>query len=652
MPLIPALYLNARLSRMSEYNPCCFCLGTETDVPPFGKLKDAEDFVNPCSTCTLNTHRKCLLDWFSSLPTDKLKVVDALSVTAADAAEAFTPHDREELGLQGGANGSQNDGDGGAEVMEENFEMLISPQQVNRWINNMTLNLGGRFDAAAMSGQLVLLVASCPQCKGDITFSMKRSQLLSLSTSARTLLTRTAQIGCVFTVMVLAITGVISILYIGLTTCGLKIVDALVPGPLLVKMLLKAGSATLVSRLRQFMDLNAYSMDTMELALLHGMIDPLKFARIPILPIVLYRMRSLSLISCLVGIKTTQVSIRRSNMQSSEIADSATAAAAADDATQATVTYNLQLNAWITEFMINGYLSSLGNHKLVKALYANFVNNVNVLQGIDFWNVNNMVSLLVPLRWLYDLFYRLTLNRLYFNLAMKIRPRDIANSLPPHEFERLEQLDSSILSYDGDLQYLRAKADHHVEQQYASSPSPPSMLRNVIKSVKKKVHYLRLCQAADLPRQYALTKTSAWLLETKACIENDYLTTLLYQSFTLRCLTTVLWPYFSSKVGAVIFKTLLRRLVGKVPPNTILLLANIIGLVGVVFAKDCINLYLCSKKAQQLSNMVVIGDLASKRRQEASITPPVTSPVADVGQQQQPYMLNFPGGYSMSIRLG
>lgn len=608
---------------MSDYNPCCFCLGNDTDVPPFGRLSDAQAFVNPCSRCSLTTHRKCLLDWFSSLPSDKLKVVDAL-ISNTRVSESHGESHAESADLNDDGVLNQNEGideneDG------ENFQVLISPQQISTWINSLIASFGVNFDPATLEGSFVLLLAPCPQCKGDITFSMKRSQILSLSSSARTALTRSTQYFCVATVVVSAVTGIFSLTYVALTDCGLRIMNSLVPGPLLVKMLQKPATVNTISLI---LDFNAYSFDNLELALSKGVIDPFKFSRIPILPIMLYRMRSSSMISCLLGITTPN------------LANSGT------NSTSSSMSYNNLSHTWLTEIMINGYISSLGNHKLIKSLVNNVLNKDSLFKGVDFWNVNNMISLLIPLRWLYDLFYRLTINRLHFNLAMKIRPRDIANSLSPAEFERLEEYDSKLSTYTGDFQYLKKQSELFVERQYSESSSS-SIITSMIKSMKKKLHYYRSCRKTDIPQQYLKTKLSAWLLETKACFDNDYSTTLLYKSFTLRCMTTILWPFLSSKLGGVIYNYILKNSSSNIPRNKLMLLANIIGLVGVVFLKDCVNLYLCLKKAQQISNMVVIYDLdESKRRKKNGDAQDHSSE-----QEPEPYMLNFPGGYSMSIRL-
>lgn len=648
---------------MSDYNPCCFCLGGDTDVPPFGKLEDAQDFVEPCERCSLTTHRKCLLDWFNSLPADKLKVMDCLFLTNTTARHSG---EHSELHSQYSTPDSPGEEEAQEEeiptVIAENadewglalsyFEIRLSGQLLNRLMTTMSSGLGSHLSSEGplAQGRLVLLVASCPQCKGDVTFSMKRSQLLALNSGVRTLVTRTVQAGCVFTILASAVTGVLSMSYIGLSTCGLKIMDSIVPGPLLVNILRKptipGASLTLL------FDLNSYSVDTMEMALSRGIIDPFKFSRIPVLPLVLYRMRSSSLISCIVGstgsrsIHSTTGSTTNNTSTNNNTNNTDNIANHTSNNANAWKDTSNNMQAWITEIMINGYISGLGNHELAQTIFSNFMNSKSLLAKVDFWNVNNMISMIIPLRWLYDLLYRLTLNRMHFNLTMKIRPRDIANSLDPIELDHLEQLGSNIANYEGDFAYLYKKAGQIVDSE--SRNSLPSFFSPLIKLIKRKVYYYQACQKSDLPLQYLRARFASWMAGTKACIKHDYSTTLLYKSFTLRCVTSILWPFLSSKVGSILFKSLLKysRKFDHIPKSKLLLLANIIGLLGVVFIKDCFNLYLCSKKANQISDMLVMSDvmndLGTKVTEFANI---------EAGEYQDPEIDDFsfrmPGGYSL-----
>lgn len=570
----------------TDIDVCSFCLGGETDIPPFGSLRDAEDLVHPCSTCSLTAHRKCLLDWFNSLSSDKLQVVNALTLTEGSVRRPHSHSHDESIGV-------------GQPQHETRIHINLSSQQLNNWITNIAASLSGNVTAENLSsnsdsqdssnGFVVLLLAPCPQCKDDIVFSMRRSSFLTFTTATRTLITRSITYGGLFIGITSAVTGVVSMGYIGLTSLGLKMMDSLIPTPLLLKMLTRNTSpdATLSnSSLSQvlFGNVNNYAIDNLEQALSKGLIDPLKFSRIPVLPIVLYRMRSTSIMNCLLG----------SSKENS-------------------------FNNWLTEFMISGYISSLGNHELFKSVTTNLQHLVlrilqnprsiseglGLLKGINLWKANNMISMLVPLRWVYDLFFRMTLNRLHFNIAMSIRPRDIANSLDASELDELEEIGANIGKLEFKFKSFRDAVDDQVEKEFKPKPSYP-LITTLYKFIKKKLLYYERCFNSNLQFSYSRLKILSWIHETKACINNDYSSAFLYKSITMRFVTTVLWPIASSKLGNMILKLLLTKKFSDIPKNQLVLLGNIIGLVAVVFVKDCVNLYLSKKKAEQISQMSVL----------------------------------------------
>lgn len=563
---------------------CSFCLGGETDIPPFGSLRDAEDLVHPCSTCSLTAHRKCLLDWFNSLSSDKLQVVNALNLTGSSVRRPHSHSHDESFGV-------------GQPQQETRIHINISSQQLNEWITNIasslsgsvtTENLSSNDSQSSSNGFVVLLLAPCPQCKDDIVFSMRRSSFLTFTTATRTLVTRSITYGGLFIGITSAVTGVVSMGYIGLTSLGLKMMDSLIPTPLLLKILTRNSSETELpnASLSQvlFGNVNNYAIDNLEQALSRGLIDPLKFSRIPVLPIVLYRMRSSSIMECLLGTSKDNY-----------------------------------FNNWLTEFMISGYISSLGNHELIKSITRNLQNLVlRILQnprsisqglgcfnGINLWKPNNMISMLVPLRWVYDLFFRMTLNRLHFNIAMSIRPRDIANSLNASELDKLEEIGASIGKLEFKFKSFRDAADDQVEKEFKSKCSY-SFITTLFKFIKKKLLYYECCFNSNLQLTYSKLKVLSWIHETKACINNDYSSAFLYKSITMRFVTTALWPIASSKLGSMLFKLLQTKKLADIPKGQLVLLGNITGLVIIVFIKDCVNLYLSKKKAEQISKMSVL----------------------------------------------
>ena len=83
-------------------------------------------------------------------------------------------------------------------------------------------------------------------------------------------------------------------------------------------------------------DASSYVVDNLEQGLIQGLIDPFKFSRIPVLPIVMYRARSSSILNCFIGKEQDN-----------------------------------KVNSLLTETMLLSYISSIGDHKLLKSLIKN-----------------------------------------------------------------------------------------------------------------------------------------------------------------------------------------------------------------------------------------------------------------------------------------
>lgn len=503
---------------------CNLCLGDETEIPPFGSLTDAKELIHPCNTCSFVAHKKCLLDWFNSLPSDKLRVIDSKSLKTVLIEELSSNHTRNSLIEM--SNIASDEG------MSSAIHINLSPGSISEWLDRLMPT------SKVSSGAYLFLVAPCPQCKKEIVFSMKRSPLLALNSSIRTILSTGLQYSGIVLTVSSAITGIVSMGYIGLTSCGLKIIGNLVPQQLLIKLLTRNKSIlTPVNYTSLFKD---NYLENLENALSTGVIDPFKFSRIPILPIMMYRMRHSSIIG---------------NW------------------------FNKDLSKWFLELVISLYFSSLGNNQLALSVYENLVSNVtsifrnpfqfykylNLFKSIDFKDVNNLVGLVVPMRWIYDLIYRVTINQLNFNLAMKIRPRSIANNFKDYEELEICNADLNDLSRKlvNDEQPIRQKSDLLIK----------------------------------------LIRTKLWVLNLKlrACLRFDYSTVFSLDSFTIKILTTMIWPFMSSKVGEYIFKFL--KLKGG---DSDRLFCNLIGLAIVVVAKDLGNFFLNYIKVKQMSKLEII----------------------------------------------
>ncbi|KAK6205602.1 uncharacterized protein RJT21DRAFT_4941 [Scheffersomyces amazonensis] len=638
-------------------NVCCFCLGGDTDVPPFGNLADAKSFVKPCSTCSITAHSKCLVDWFNSLPSDKLQIINVESHKQFDEWQS----------RRSGTGDASNDTlyENGAPInnMNNNINNMnnmnnmnntnntnsntiyinLSPQAIQQWLGNISLSLrteeivpepipnnnanidqipgsfptddindndietgdipqinplnGNESSFVIKSHSLnlndlgsysVLLIAACPQCKQDIIFIRNTSQFLSITSSIRNALVKGLKYGTIFLSFTSAVTGIVSMGYIGLTTCGLKMIDCIIPGPLLVQMLTKniktSNSNSNLSTLSQILlgNPNGYAIDNLEQALIKGLIDPLKFSRIPILPIVLYRLRSSSFINCILQSKS-----------------------------------NDSINNWFTELMIDGYISSLGNHELIRSIIKNINSiiieliknpaktkststNLNLFKGINFFSTNNMISMLIPIRWSYDLLFRFTINRLFFNIAMKIRPRDIANSLSSNEVDKLEIINNQLISYK---QHYHNSLINNYKQYDKYHPYKIPIISSIHRYLTTRYKIFNWNTAINSIKCHLISN----YYNTLVCFKNDYSQTLSQKSFSINLITTLLWPYVSSQVGVVIYKYILNRFnLSSLSDEKVLLLSNLIGMVSVVVAKDLYKVYVCWKKAYQISGMSLL----------------------------------------------
>lgn len=528
---------------------CSFCLGDDNDVPPFGSVDDARDLIHPCTTCKITTHRKCLLDWFNSLTSDKLQIINSDDISSflqrnSDNGDSNTTNRDRVFNL--------NDLEIGQPSTTTQIHINLSPQQINEWFSNFT-----NVNNYSFKDNVIFALASCPQCKEDIIFSMKRSTFLSVNSGLRSFVTKAAQYSTVFLGFTSAVTGVVSMGYIGLTSIGLKTMDCILPESFLIKLLIK--SKTSGNLLSSIFQQSNYPIDNLESALLKGLIDPFKFSRIPLLPIILYRMRQSSPINCL---------------------------------------YSKDMSSWLTELMINGYISSLGDHKFLSSVYYNLLASItnvlrnplkfwkylNLFKNIDFNDANNLIGLFLPARILYDLFFRMTINQFHFNITMNVKPREIANKLTQDQIDDLEIL-------YGELNTLKLSL----------TKKQPKLTTWQDWLMEKKTYITKLFKSNAI---WKILKLQSLIIfkRIKHCIRYDFSQTLIYNSFTIRCLTTIIWPFLSSKLGQIIFNNL--KIEGNKDKK--LFLCNLMGMVLVVLLKDLANLYLSYKKSEQLNRLNIV----------------------------------------------
>jgi hypothetical protein len=169
--------------------------------------------------------------------------------------------------------------------------------------------------------------------------------------------------------------------------------------------------------------------------------------------------------------------------------------------------------------------------------------------------------------------------------------------------DRLEELNSDL----GDLQasYLATVQRVNTKLQQLSSGYRLPLIHSLYKLVKLKILLLKSLFKASYFLKYLLTKVKYTYLKFAATFIHDYSSVITNNSISTRMLTTVLWPFISSKVGAVIFSALLKNRLPGIPQDKVLFLSNMIGMVVIVFAKDLFNLFLTYHKGAQLSKLSV-----------------------------------------------
>lgn len=559
---------------------CAFCLGGLLEIPPFGTTKDAEDLIKPCSTCSLVAHRKCLLDWFNSIPAAKL----------IRSQGNLIDNDDRNMYMASPTTSATEDRDDDT----DNEPNIINVTFQSPWMSSVGLLVrdpDSHVHAALADSQSVLLLTSCPQCKSKITFCMKRLAFLNFNTLVRASMTDLVQYSGVFLGISGAATGIVTMGYVGLARCGINMLDALMPSSLLFPLLSKRKNRSIAATSLLFP-----TPDTLDKSA--NLVDQLRFQHIPLLPVMLYRMRNLLILSCFFN------------------------------TTARTAFVN-----WGGEFLVCNYISSLGNHVLVKNIFLNvkvwfghLVKNPTlarsyrlgpIFSNINWWDPNVMVGALIPFRWVYDLLFRLTINRVHFNLTAKIRPRDIANNLSKDALYRLETLEGNL----GSLQFEFRNRSRLANKNIHTSKS--------LQFVTSKLKLFRLLLRDDLVFKYIKLKLTVFFYKSEACLRRDFSSSLLYNLVIITGFTTVLWPFLASDFGKLIYRLVLLRILAldSVDKDKVIFLANLLGMGGVAIVKDVYNLLMASRKARQLSEMSIVYPRASA----PSDPPPMTG---------------FPGSYS------
>lgn len=550
LPSSPCLPIHHPHTSPSSYPPpfmsetCALCLGGESEVPPLGTLKDARDLIQPCSTCHLVTHRKCLIDYINSLSFSRIE------------RELVGPDD------PSGPSGSSGPTDPGGPTDPADPSDLVGVESNNNPDESRIL-------AAAMQARLEVLLgagavetraplhspdspklwrlsAPCPQCKSKIRFQLQGLAVLGINTFVRDKITGFVLYATIGLGLLGASAGIVSVGVTGLTVCGLNMVKALSPSFL---DSLKHAAAPRPDAWAANAPLPASSL--------------MKLHQISLLPIIMYRMRGLLLMDCLFK--------RRPRPAWPEL---------------------------FNELLICNFLSALGNHVLAKSLWANtkrlfaqsrgpasalgLLKGGFLLRNITWTSPAVLIALVVPFRWAYDIFYRETFNRLYYSMARAVRPKDLVDSLSPKDFARLEALEATISSLSMTL------APKINLARKTRSPLP-------ILSLLKDKHFY----------WYMLCIFQHTLYKSRACLAHDYSDSLLVKLGVVTLVTTILWPFLASYLGKAVCSGL-RSVPYFMSAADLPFLSNLLAMGILAVAKDASNLFLGYQKTRQLSHIAIV----------------------------------------------
>lgn len=563
-----------RLPTMSS-SICALCLGDDTEIPSFGTTKDAEDLIMPCSTCSLVVHKMCLMEWFNSLPTSKVTRTfrdeiprrSSLADSRSDVG-VFPPVD-DDLDDPGMFN------------FNSRWGRLLVTWGTESYVYTPSQDMVGLGDNSS-----VMLAADCPQCKNKIVFKMSHSSLLALNTLVRSSIKDMVLYLGVFMGVSGAAIGIVTVGYAGLTRCGVNMLEVMVPESILISLLRRkpqSGPATTLSAAVPLADRMDWDVNVL---------SHFRFQLVPLLPLVLFRMRFSSIFGCIFNSSALSL-----------------------------------LTDAFNEFLVCQYVSSLGNHTLAKGLYANLrhclasvwksrsmgaLGWAGLTKNISWWDPNVMIGSMIPARWIYDLLFRLTINKRHFDLSMAVRPRSIANSLSESELAKYELIESKLGRLHFELRDKVRKAKRN--SPVATSPSP------MINAIRHKLLELLIILKEDFAWRWLKLKLQAWLFKLIACLKNDYSTSLLTKLRVVTGVTTFLWPFLAADVGRIMLAVLQRSSwFLHVPRPKLILFANLVGMFGVTIIKDLFNLYLSAHKANTLSNMTIVTSRGSQS--SASTTP-------------------------------
>ncbi|RKP30305.1 hypothetical protein METBISCDRAFT_16568 [Metschnikowia bicuspidata] len=389
---------------------CTFCLGDSLDAPVFGSYKDARDFVSPCSSCSLVTHRKCLIDWFQSLQESQL-----LQQNTRDQSIALVQPGAPDVDTDDNDTGFINFTNNARVVaylrLDPTFRPRLSSAQQNR--------------------------APCPQCKTPIVFEMGELSLINFYEYARSAIYDFVYYGSISMCLSGAALGILIIAYRTLAQCGTSIINVIKPSSVLFFELggTKLTWSNVVVR-PVLVLLGDYPKSKLQAVPLP------RFDYVPALPFIMYRMGTLLIFDILLNRKAFSLVNIINEVQVCRYFSSLGGHVLAKQ---------LWRNAAVAVFL------QLRSGKMAWTSFS----LAYLTRNINWWDPNVMVGCIVPARWAYDLLYRLVINRIFFDITASVEPRRVVNSMSGADGDRLEMLTLQLTQAQADLNLrLRKRMGH------------------------------------------------------------------------------------------------------------------------------------------------------------------------------------------------
>lgn len=543
------------MSEPTEVPKCWICLCGPDEPPPLGTMKDAVDFVHPCS-CSLQAHRRCLLDWIS---TKDIKIKVGGNAT-----------------IDGNNNDNQNDNanEGGNEV-----DAIIDDNNNNNnnnenFIVNNRLNVSGivlgllrsvvdLFDLRLDNKPAIIADVTCPQCQAPIFISIPANKLITISSVSKLVARQLVKYGILWGIISSIATGLAVGTFVTLSQMGTNVLHTIVPQSVQPKLFgIRSFSYHSITRGNGLFGGYNYNNN-------YGLsgLDGWKAALVPMIPIYMLGLR----------------------------------------ATPGT--------SYIVEALIHAFphLSYLSDNTNAGSSHYQPPTLQQLFNSRDprFW-----LLLASPVRTLYNMFFNLTLNRVYYRWVTQVRPCFIADRVSALELKEIEDdnREAQELQAEHERGLLLSRnrtindndnTNNEVANKVENEARKPT---SVISALFHKITQLfksstTVLSETDPRKQLARRRRRR---EFKAAMKNDYSNVFRYESRFLTLLTTMAWPHLAKLISL--------RLLSKIAslanlgrtPDELEFLRNLIAMVIVVVLKDVANLFMVWLKVRQLKNVQIL----------------------------------------------